>query len=189
MAAYSALLGGASRVFVVDRLRERLAKAQQIGAIPINFDKGDPAEQIKEQTGGEGTDKGIDAVGYQAKAQGAEREEPAVVLNALIETVRATGGIGVPGLYVTSDPGGTDEFARRGILGVAVGKLFEKGLRMGTGPTNVSRYNMLLRDMIIAGRATPSFIVSHEMPLDSAPEAYEKFDKRVEGYTKVILHP
>ena len=72
---------------------------------------------------------------------------------------------------------------------MAVGKLFEKGLRIGTGQCNVKRYNRQLRDLIIAGRATPSFVVSHELPLDQAPTAYEKFDKRVEGYTKVLLHP
>ena len=112
MAAYSALLRGAAKVFVVDRVPERLAKAEEIGAIPIDFTKGDPAEQIRDQTGGEGTDKGVDAVGYQAQAHHAGREdheEPAIVLNALVETVRPTGMLGIPGLYVPSDPGGPDE--------------------------------------------------------------------------------
>jgi glutathione-independent formaldehyde dehydrogenase len=189
MAAYSALLRGASKVFSIDRVPERLAKAEEIGAIAINFDQGDPVEQIKEQTEGEGTDKGIDAVGYQAVVKDADREEPAVVLNALIQTVRPTGALGVPGLYVPADPGAPDEQARQGLLLVAIGKLFEKGLRMGTGQCNVKRYNRQLRDLIIAGRAKPSFVVSHELPLEQAPEAYEKFDKRIEGYTKVVLHP
>lgn len=189
MAAYSALLRGASRVFVVDRVPERLAKAEEIGAVPINFDEADPVEQIKDQTDGQGTDKGVDAVGYQAQTEGGEREEPAIVLNSLVETVRATGALGVPGLYVPADPGGPTEHAREGRLLVAIGRLFEKGLRMGTGQCNVKRYNRYLRDLIIAGRAAPSFVVSHELPLEEAPEAYEKFDKRVEGYTKVILHP
>jgi glutathione-independent formaldehyde dehydrogenase len=189
MAAYSALLRGASRVFVVDRVKERLDKAREIGAIPINFDQGDPIRQIKDQTDGEGTDKGVDAVGYQAVVQGGEREEPATVLNAIIETVRPTGAIGVPGLYVPSDPGGVDEHSKGGMLRIAFGRLFEKGLRFGTGQANVKRYNRQLRDMIIAGRAKPSFVVSHELPLEQAPSAYEKFDKRIEGYTKVILHP
>ncbi len=189
MAAYSALLRGASKVFVVDRIPERLQKAQQIGAIPINFDDTDPVEQIKAQTDGEGSDKGVDAVGYQAQTRESGREEPAVVLNSLVQTVRATGALGVPGLYVPADPGAPDEHAKQGMLLVAVGKLFEKGLRMGTGQTNVKRYIDNLRDLIIEGRARPSFVVSHELPLAQAPEAYEKFDKRVEGYTKVILHP
>lgn len=189
MAAYSSLLRGASRTFVVDRVKERLDKAREIGAIPINFDEGDPVQQIKDQTDGEGTDKGVDAVGYQAVVRRAEREEPAAVLNAIVETVRATGALGIPGLYVPSDPGGPDDHARIGMLRVAFGRLFEKGLRVGTGQCNVKRYNRQLRDMIIAGRAKPSFVVSHELPLTSAPDAYEKFDKRIDGYTKVILHP
>ncbi|MEU2685262.1 glutathione-independent formaldehyde dehydrogenase [Streptomyces hygroscopicus] len=189
MAAYSAMLRGAATVFVVDRIPERLDKAREIGAVPIDFTQGDPVAQIKDRTGGEGTDKGIDAVGYQAQAHDAGHEEPALVLNSLVETVRATGRLGVPGLYVPSDPGAVDEHAKRGQLLVSIGRMFEKGQRMGTGQCNVKRYNRQLRDLIIAGRAKPSFVVSHELPLDRAPQAYEKFDKRVEGYTKVVLHP
>lgn len=189
MAAYSAQLRGAARVFVVDRVAERLTKASEIGAIPIDFDAGDPVEQIKEATDGQGTDKGVDAVGYQAVTQHAEHEQPATVLNSLIETVRPTGAIGVPGLYVPADPGGVDEHARRGLLQLAIGRLFEKGHRLGTGQCNVKRYNRQLRDLIIAGRAKPGFVVSHELPLEAASDAYEKFDKRINGYTKVILHP
>jgi glutathione-independent formaldehyde dehydrogenase len=189
MAAYSAFIRGASQVFVVDRIPERLDKAREIGATPIDFEQRNPVEQIHELTGGEGPDKGIDAVGYQAQSHESGREEPAVVLNSLIQTVRPTGALGVPGLYVPADPGAPDEAAKQGLLLVAVGKLFEKGLRMGSGQTNVKRYIRQLRDLIIAGRAAPSFVVSHELPLDAAPEAYEKFDKRVEGYTKVVLHP
>jgi glutathione-independent formaldehyde dehydrogenase len=189
MAAYSALLRGARKVFVVDRVPERLRKAEEIGAIAVDFTQRSAVDQIKDQTDGEGADKGIDAVGYQAQAGAEEREEPAVVLNSLVDTVRATGKLGVPGLYVPSDPGAPDENAKRGMLLVSVGRLFEKGLRMGTGQCNVKRYNMRLRDLIIEGRAKPSFVVSHELPLDEAPMAYEKFDKRIEGYTKVVLHP
>jgi glutathione-independent formaldehyde dehydrogenase len=176
-------------VFVVDRVAERLAKAREIGAVPIDFSQGNPAEAIKERTNGDGTDKGIDAVGYQAHGQTSGGEEPAVVLNSLIDTVRPTGMLGVPGLYVPSDPGAPSEDAKRGMLLVWIGKFFEKGLRMGVGQCNVKRYNRQLRDLIVAGRAAPSFVVSHELPLEQAPGAYEKFDKRVEGYTKVVLHP
>ncbi|HYY18285.1 MAG TPA: glutathione-independent formaldehyde dehydrogenase [Streptosporangiaceae bacterium] len=189
MAAYSALLRGASRVFVVDRVPERLAKAREIGATAVDFSQGDPVQRIKDQTRGAGTDKGVDAVGYQASAQAGDREEPAGVLNQLVQTVRPTGALGVPGLYVPSDPGGVDEHARQGMLLVAIGALFEKGLRVGTGQANVKRYDRRLRDLITEGRATPSFVVSHELPLEQAPAAYQKFDQRVEGYTKVILKP
>ncbi|GAA3741371.1 glutathione-independent formaldehyde dehydrogenase [Spinactinospora alkalitolerans] len=188
MAAYSAFLRGASRVLVVDKVPERLRMAESIGAEPVDFSAGDPAEQIRDLTGG-GTDKGIDAVGYQAKGHSGEGEEPAAVLNALVYTVRATGALGVPGLYLSSDPGGGDEEARQGRLVLEIGKLFEKGLRMGTGQANVKRYNRQLRDLIAQGRAKPSFVVSNEVPLDEAASAYDKFDRRVEGYTKVLLHP
>jgi glutathione-independent formaldehyde dehydrogenase len=189
MTAYSALLRGAKKVFVVDRVPERLDKARELGCFPINFAEGNPIDQIKDQTDGEGTDKGIDAVGYQAKAGSGEGEEPALVMNSVIETVRPTGMIGVTGLYVPSDPGGPTEAAKHGMLLVEVGKFFEKGQRMGLGQANVKKYNRQLRDMIIEGRATPSMVVSHDLPLDAAPDAYEKFDKRIDGYTKVILKP
>lgn len=202
MAAYSAMLRGASKVFVVDRVKERLDKASEIGCLSVNFDEVDPIEYIKNQTPGDrlntgsvankadrGVDKAIDAVGYQAHVRGASREDPAIVLNALIEVVRPTGALGIPGLYVPSDPGGVDDKAQKGYLSINFGRLFEKGLRLGTGQCNVKRYNAYLRDMIIAGRAKPSFVVSHRVPLDQAPAAYEKFDKRIDGYTKVVLKP
>jgi glutathione-independent formaldehyde dehydrogenase len=189
MAAYSALLRGASRVFCVDRVSERLAKAEEMGAIPIDFSQGDPVQMIKDKTDGEGTDKGVDAVGYQAQVGDATKEEPAIVLNSLIETVRPTGRLGVPGLYVPADPGGPSEDAKKGMLLVSIGRMFEKGQVVGTGQCNVKRYNRQLRDMITSGRAKPSFVVSHELSLDDAPDAYSKFDQRIEGYTKVVLHP
>ncbi|WP_376793987.1 glutathione-independent formaldehyde dehydrogenase [Thermogemmatispora sp.] len=189
MAAYSCLLRGASEVYVVDRVPERLKKIEEIGAIPIDFSKGDPVEQIRQRRGGDGVDKGIDAVGYQAIQPGQETEAPSAVLEALIQIVNPTGMLGIPGLYVPTDPGGVDPHAKEGRLLISFGKLFEKGLRLATGQCNVKRYNRYLRDLIIAGRAKPSFIVSHRVPLDEAPMAYEKFDRRVDGYTKVVLKP
>ena len=70
-----------------------------------------------------------------------------------------------------------------------LGDIFEKGLSIGTGQTPVKKYNAYLRDLIVAGRAKPSFIVSHRLNLDEAPNAYEKFDERTDGYTKVVLKP
>ena len=75
------------------------------------------------------------------------------------------------------------------IMSINFGRLFEKGLRLGTGQCNVKRYNAYLRDMIIAGKAKPSFVISHTVSLDDAADAYTKFDKRIDGYTKVILTP
>ena len=179
MAAYSALIRGAAEVYVVDRVPERLKKVKDIGAIPIDFSKGDPVQQIRDTRHGDGVDKGVDAVGYQAIEPGKSTEAPSTVLEALIQIVNPTGMLGIPGLYVPSDPGGVDPNAKQGRLLISFGKLFEKGLRLGTGQCNVKRYNRYLRDLIIAGRAKPSFIVSNEVPLDNASEAYEKFDKRV----------
>src|SRR5699024_10297478 len=93
MAAYSALLKGASRVFVVDNKSDRLDIAKSIGAEPINFDDGDPAQQIHDAVQAYGVDRGIDAVGYQATVSSGE-EQPAIVLNQLVDTVRSTGGLG-----------------------------------------------------------------------------------------------
>ncbi|MFE0691942.1 glutathione-independent formaldehyde dehydrogenase [Streptomyces sp. JH002] len=188
MAAYSSILRGAAQVFVVDRQPDRLRLAERIGAVPIDFAQGDPVEQIKDRTGGEGTDKGIDAVGYQATVREGD-EQPAVVLNTLIECVRPTGMLGVVGLYVPADPGGPSESAKHGELLFKMGRFFEKGLRMGTGQANVKAYNRQLRDMIVAGRATPSFLVSHRLPLSEAPDAYQHFDQRDDGWTKVLLKP
>ena len=195
MAAYSSVIRGAAEVYCIDHVQERLDKAESIGAIPINFDDGNPVEQIRDIRNDTGVDKGIDAVGYQAAAQGSsaaggEQEEiPNVVLNQMIDVVKPTGMMGIPGLYVPSDPGGVNESAKSGALLLNFGKLFEKGLRLGTGQCNVKKYNAYLRDLIIAEKASPSFVVSHEVSIDEAPDAYTKFDQRVDGYTKVILHP
>ncbi len=188
MAAYSAQLKGASRIFVVDHVQNRLDLAKELGAEPINFDDGDPAEQIVDKIAGYGVDRGIDAVGYQATASSGE-EQPAVVLNQLVDTVRHTGGLGVVGLYLPSDPGAPDEHSAKGELLFRIGRFFEKGQTMGTGQADVKQYAHKLRDLIIAGRAKPSFVVSQELPLAKAPDAYEKFDNREPGYSKVILQP
>lgn len=188
MAAYSALIKGASRVFVVDKVADRLRLAERIGAEPVDFTDGDPAQQIKDALGDTGVDRGVDAVGYQATAKEGE-EQPAIVLNQLVETVRPTGSIGTVGLYLPSDPGAPNEDAAKGLLLFNIGKFFEKGLRMGTGQANVKAYAHHLRDLIISGRAEPSFVVSKQLPLEQAPDAYARFDKREEGYSKVLLHP
>jgi len=188
MAAYSAVLQGASKVYLVDRVPERLKAGANIGAIPIDFSKGDAVDQIL-KSNGKPVDRAVDAVGYQAVNNSGDKEEPNAVLTSLIRVVRPTGGLGIPGLYVPSDPGAPDEASAKGNILVPFGSLFEKGLSLGTGQCNVKSYNRQLRDLIIAGVAKPSFIVSHEIGIDGASDAYEKFDKRVEGYTKVLIHP
>jgi len=198
MAAYSADLQGASEIYVVDRVPSRLELAEDhCNATAINFEEGDPVEQIIDEHG-DMVDKGVDAVGYQAidpetdpsdDAYDPARENPAVVLNQLIQVVRPTGQLGIPGLYVPSDPGAPDEMAAQGRLGIDFGKLFEKGIKLGTGQCNVKAYNRELRDMIISGKADPSWVVSHRVGLDEAPDMYEAFDNREEGVTKVLLEP
>ncbi|MBT0993874.1 glutathione-independent formaldehyde dehydrogenase [Cellulomonas sp. DKR-3] len=188
MAAHAAMIQGAARVFVVDQQPDRLRLAEQIGAQPVDFSAGDPVEQIMDATQGRGTDCGVEAVGYQAHDHGGD-EHPELVLDNLVQVVRPTGGIGVVGVYVPQDPGAADEGAKEGRVGFDYGTFFTKGQRMGTGQAPVARYNRQLRDLIVAGRATPSFIVSHHLGLEDAPEAYAKFDAREDGWTKVLLRP
>jgi len=188
LAVHSAFLRGAARVFAVDMQPDRLTLAGQFGADAISFGDGDPAGQILEATSGAGADCGVDAVGYQAHDPAGD-ERPQLVLDWLVESVRSTGRIGVIGVYLPQDPGAATEEAKEGKIAFDFGRLFQKGQSLGTGQCPVKRYNEKLRDLIIAGRATPSAVVSHELPLSAAADAYEKFDKRVDGYTKVILHP
>jgi glutathione-independent formaldehyde dehydrogenase len=188
MAAYSAMLKSASKVMVVDRHPDRLALAERIGAIPIDDSRSSPVEQVLEQTGGLGADRGCECVGYQAHdPQG--RERPNATLNDLVRSVRFTGSIGVVGVYVPADPGARDELAKRGEVAFDLGLFWFKGQQMGTGQCPVKAYNRHLRDLIHVGKAQPSFIVSHELALAEAPEGYRHFDARDDGWTKVVLSP
>lgn len=99
MAAYSAALRGASNIYVVDRVAERLEAAKNIGAIPIDFTKGDAVDQIIEHNGGM-VDRSVDAVGYQAVDSSGSSEKANIVLENMIRVTRACGGMGIPGLYV-----------------------------------------------------------------------------------------
>jgi glutathione-independent formaldehyde dehydrogenase len=185
---HSAWLRGAARVFCVDMHGDRLSIAEKLGATPVSIAAGDPAEQVLDSTRGAGADCGVEAVGYQAHEPSGQ-ERPELVLDWLVRSVRPTGRLGVIGVYLPQDPGAATQSAKDGRIGFDFGRLFQKGQALGTGQCPVKRYNEKLRDLIIAGRATPSAIVSHELPLTEAPAAYAKFDKRVDGYTKVILHP
>ncbi len=188
LAAYSAIIRGASRVMVVDRHPDRLRLAEKIGAIAIDDSKAPPVDQILELTDGEGADNGCECVGYQAHdPQG--HEHPNMTMNNLINSVRPTGAIGVVGVFVHEDPKGPDDLEKHGQIAIEWGKFFEKGLRMGSGQCNVKAYNRQLCRLIHQGKAHPSFIVSHELPLDAAPDAYRHFDARDNGWTKVVLKP
>ena len=125
MAAYSAQLRGASATYVVDRVPERLAAAKKIGCVPIDFSAGDAVDQIIEKNGGM-VDRAVDAVGYQAVDKGGSKEVPNIVLENLIRVTRACGGLGIPGLYVPTDPGAPDKLSGEGQIMMPFGKLFEK---------------------------------------------------------------
>lgn len=121
----------------------------------------------------QGVDCGVEAVGYQAHDQSG-REHLEMVLDNLVQVVRATGHIGVVGVYVPEDPGVATEGATKGRVAFDYGMAFEKGISIGSGQCPVKQYNRELRDLIIVERATPSFIVSHEIPLTEAVDAYAR---------------
>ena len=106
-----------------------------------------------------------------------------------MRSVRFTGGIGVVGVFLPHDPGGPDQLSKQGEIIFDWGLSWFKGQRIGTGQANVKVYNRHLRDLIHVGKARPSFIVSHKLPLGEAPEAYKHFDARDFGWTKVVLKP
>lgn len=188
MAAYSAYIRGASKVMVVDHHSDRLGLAEKIGAIPIDYSKTDPVQAVLDETGGMGADKGCECVGYQCHDHH-NHEVPNLTMNRLVDSVKATGALGVVGVFTSEDPNSPDELEKHGEIAFDMGKFFTKGLRMGTGQCNVKAYNAYLCDLIAHDKAKPSFIVSHHLGLEAAPEAYEHFDRREQGWTKVVLHP
>jgi glutathione-independent formaldehyde dehydrogenase len=188
MAALSATIKSASKVMVVDSHPDRLALCEKIGAIPIDYSKVDPVERVKELTHGKGADRGCECVGYQAHdPQG--REHPNLTMNNLVKAVKFTGGIGVVGVFIPNDPGGSDNLAKQGEIIFDWGMLWFKGQRVATGQCNVKAYNRQLRELIHLDKVKPSWIVSHTLPLDKAPDGYLHFDKRDMGWTKVVLQP
>ena len=188
MAAHSAAIKGASKIMVVDSHKDRLALAEKVGAIAIDDSDGSCVEQILELTKGKGADRGCECVGFQCYDHH-HHEVPNLTMNNLVKTVRASGGIGVIGVFLAEDPGAKDKLAKQGQLAFDFGQFWMKGQHIATGQANVKAYNRQLRDLIEAGKANPSFIVSHELSLDQAPDAYKNFDERNEGWTKVILRP
>ena len=188
MAAHAAAIQGAAQIFVVDSHDDRLKLAAALGAIPVDMRKCDPVEEILNQTDGRGTDRGCECVGYQCCDKHG-RESNNVTMNMLVKSTRATGGIGVVGVFVPQDPNGPDELAKNGQMAFDFGTFWFKGQQIRTGQANVKAYNRRLRDLIHVGKATPSRIISHRLGLDEAPDAYRHFDARDEGWTKVVLKP
>jgi glutathione-independent formaldehyde dehydrogenase len=190
MACHSAMIQGASKVWQVDCHPDRLALAERAGAIPINFEQTNPIDKIMEDTGGKGADRGCECVGYQATdAQGSEH--PNITLNNLVNSVKFAGTIGVVGVYVARDPKHPDPLYKHhdGEVAFDFGEFWIRGQTVGTGQCNVKNYNRQLLALIVAGKARPSFVVSHELSLEQAPTGYEHFDKRDQGWTKVLMHP
>ena len=188
MAAYSANLKGASKVMVVDVHKDRLKLAEEIGAIAVDDTEGDGVQRILELTNGKGADRGCECVGYQCCNMHRE-EVPSLTMNNLVKTVKATGGIGVVGVFLPQDPQSKDTLAKEGKLAFDFGQFWVKGQKVATGQANVKAYNRKLCNLIEVGKAKPSWIVSHELPLDEAPDAYKNFDERKPGWTKVVLKP
>jgi len=203
LAAYCAGMRGAARVYVIDAIEARLKKAEELGAIPINFLKADPVAQIKERQAQwrsgtafrqelplGGVTCAIDAVGFQARSKGDyTREDPLWVTEAMAALVNPAGRVMVIGVWPQQDPEATEASVQAGRLRVPWATFFNKGISLTMGRDDDERWNRKLRDMIITGAAKPSQIVSHRLSLEEVADAYAKFDLRAEGYIKVVLKP
>ena len=188
MAACSATLKGASMVMVVDTHKDRLKLAEKVGAIAIDDSEGGGVERVLELTGGNGADRGCECVGYQCCNKHGQ-EQSNVTMNELVKAVKATGSIGVVGVFVTEDPKSKEELPKKGHMDFDFGSFWMKGQTIATGQANVKSYNRELCALISSGKAKPSAIVSHELSLDEAPDAYKHFNTRDDGWTKVVLKP
>ena len=200
LAAYSCLLKSAAEVFVVDAVPERLDKAGELGAVPVDYRLADPVEQIRElrRAGGlppgeesmSGVDVGIDAVGFQAHDRAApSSENPTQVISDLARLINPTGRLGIIGVYAERDLHPAPEGHPDGRLTVPWATLFSKGVSAGFGRTHDRRYTVLLRDLVLSGRARPGVVVTHHGRLDDAPGLYQAFDQRADGVVKAVLRP
>jgi glutathione-independent formaldehyde dehydrogenase len=200
MAAYSSLLRGAAEVYVVDYIPERLDKAGELGAIPVDFTKADPVDQVREhrrragvpveEEPMDGVRKGIDAVGFQARDRSdPTRENPTQVISDLARLVDPTGNIAVAGVYAQKDLAPAPDGAPDGHIRTPWATLFDKGIDVGFGRTHDRRYTTMLRDLVLAGRARPGQVVTNHGTLDDAPHLFRVFDRRAEGVIKAVLRP
>jgi len=179
-AAASQLLGAAC-VVVGDMIPERLGQARSFGCETVDVSKSATiAEQIEQIVGVPEVDCAVDCVGFEARGHGqeAKKEVPAAVLNSLMQVTRAGGSIGIPGLYVTGDPGGVDENAKIGNLGIRIGLGWAKSHVFTTGQCPVMKYNRQLMQAILHGRINIAKAVNVTIiTLDQAPQGYKDFDK------------
>ena len=190
-AAAGAQLLGAAVVIVGDLNEERLAQARSFGCETINVGDGDVADQLEQLLGVPEVDAAVDAVGFEARGQGHgadAAEAPATVLNSLMDVTAAGGAIGIPGLYVTGDPGAVDEAAQKGSLSLSFGTGWAKSLSFTTGQCPVMRYNRqlmmaILHDKVHIAKAVNATAIS----LEDAPRGYAEFDAG--AATKYVLNP
>ena len=176
-AAASAQLLGAAVVIVGDFNTERLAQARSFGCETIDLSKGEPHEQIEDLLKVPEVDAAVDAVGFEAMGHEG-KEAPATVLNSVMRIASAGASVGIPGLYVTGDPGGVDEAAQRGALSMDFGTGWAKALSFVTGQTPVMKYHRGLMQAILNDRIQIAKAVNAEViSLDDAPRGYEEFDK------------
>jgi glutathione-independent formaldehyde dehydrogenase len=179
--AASCHLLGAAVVIVGDMIPERLAQAKSFGCETIDLRQaGDLADKIAQIVGVPEVDSAVDCVGFEARGHGGEAgvERPATVLNSVMTITRAGGAIGIPGLYVTDDPGGVDANAKIGNLGIRIGLGWAKSHSFTTGQCPVLRYNRQLMMAILHDRVQIAKAVNATViPLDQAPQGYKDFDK------------
>ena len=189
-AAHSAQLLGASVVIVGDLIPERLEQARSFGCETIDVSKGEPRDQIEELLGVPEVDGAVDAVGFEARGHGdgSGEEAPATVLNSVMDITRAAGKLGIPGLYVTGDPGAVDDAAKEGSLSIRIGLGWAKSQSFTTGQCPVMRYHRGLMEMILHDKAQIAKAVNATViTLDEAPEGYQDFDKG--AAKKYVLNP
>jgi glutathione-independent formaldehyde dehydrogenase len=179
-AAHSAQLLGASVVIVGDMNADRLRQAESFGCETVDLSSGNELADMIEQIVGEPeVDAAVDAVGFEARGHGAGAgEAPATVLNDMMTVARAGAGLGIPGLYVTGDPGAPDENAKVGQIGVRLGLGWAKSHHFTTGQCPVKQYNRKLMHLILNDRAQIAKAVNAtKISLDDAPRGYQEFDK------------
>ncbi len=172
---------GAACVIVGDLIEERLNQAKSFGCETIDLKKdASLSDQIAEIVGEPEVDCAVDCVGFEARGHGADAavERPATVLNQVMEVTRVAGGVGIPGLYVTDDPGGVDAAAKTGNLSIRIGLGWAKSLCFTTGQCPVMRYHRQLMQAILWNKTTPSIATNVTIiGLDDAPKGYQDFDK------------
>jgi glutathione-independent formaldehyde dehydrogenase len=188
-AATASQLLGAAVVIVADMKEERLAQARSFGCETVDLSQGDPKDQIEQILGVPEVDSAVDAVGFEARGHGrGSGEAPATVLNSLMGLTAAGGALGIPGLYVTGDPGGVDEAAKEGSLSLRLGLGWAKSLSFTTGQCPVMRYNRQLMMAILHDKVhIAQNVNATPISLEDAPRGYAEFDAG--AARKYVLNP